>query len=91
MNEMEPPISLLQKRKQQLIARFLKGDEPFFLERHTEILDDYFCESFARSSVGPQMRVDKKPYAIIALGSYCLLYTSPSPRDRTRSRMPSSA
>ena len=24
-------------------------------------------------------------------GSGCLLYTSPSPRDRTRSRMPSSA
>ena len=29
---------------------------------------------------------------IIALGvEICLLYTSPSPRDRTRSRMPSSA
>ena len=26
-----------------------------------------------------------------ALGTSCLLYTSPSPRDRTRSRMPSSA
>ena len=26
-----------------------------------------------------------------AKGSNCLLYTSPSPRDRTRSRMPSSA
>ena len=25
------------------------------------------------------------------LYKYCLLYTSPSPRDRTRSRMPSSA
>ena len=25
------------------------------------------------------------------LSSHCLLYTSPSPRDRTRSRMPSSA
>ena len=25
------------------------------------------------------------------LFTYCLLYTSPSPRDRTRSRMPSSA
>ena len=25
------------------------------------------------------------------LGTICLLYTSPSPRDRTRSRMPSSA
>ena len=27
----------------------------------------------------------------MTLISYCLLYTSPSPRDRTRSRMPSSA
>ena len=26
-----------------------------------------------------------------ALSTTCLLYTSPSPRDRTRSRMPSSA
>ena len=33
--------------------------------------------SFARMSVREQLR--------------CLLYTSPSPRDRTRSRMPSSA
>ena len=28
---------------------------------------------------------------IIGLNIFCLLYTSPSPRDRTRSRMPSSA
>ena len=28
-------------------------------------------------------------YALVAYG--CLLYTSPSPRDRTRSRMPASA
>jgi len=27
----------------------------------------------------------------IEINSTCLLYTSPSPRDRTRSRMPSSA
>ena len=31
----------------------------------------------------PQSRIDQYPH--------CLLYTSPSPRDRTRSRMPSSA
>ena len=33
-------------------------------------------------------------FMIIASGTssrHCLLYTSPSPRDRTRSRMPSSA
>mgnify|MGYP003323956860 CR=1 FL=1 len=29
--------------------------------------------------------------AVAILANYCLLYTSPSPRDRTRSRMPSSA
>jgi len=27
----------------------------------------------------------------VVQGGVCLLYTSPSPRDRTRSRMPSSA
>ena len=29
--------------------------------------------------------------APVVLYGHCLLYTSPSPRDRTRSRMPSSA
>ena len=33
---------------------------------------------------------DKRP-PLINLQEACLLYTSPSPRDRTRSRMPSSA
>ena len=33
---------------------------------------------------------DPKNYDLVFL-SLCLLYTSPSPRDRTRSRMPSSA
>ena len=28
---------------------------------------------------------------VMVMASACLLYTSPSPRDRTRSRMPSSA
>ena len=30
-------------------------------------------------------------FVIDTLEKHCLLYTSPSPRDRTRSRMPSSA
>ena len=35
----------------------------------------------------------KKPFTIVMPppNITCLLYTSPSPRDRTRSRMPSSA
>ena len=30
-------------------------------------------------------------HPVLILPGFCLLYTSPSPRDRTRSRMPSSA
>ena len=33
----------------------------------------------------------KKKTTLASQISYCLLYTSPSPRDRQRSRMPSSA
>ncbi|MBW2645457.1 MAG: [protein-PII] uridylyltransferase [Deltaproteobacteria bacterium] len=70
MNKQESPVSVLREKKELLISRFLKGDEPCFLERHAEILDDYFRESFAESSVGPRMRMNKNPYAIIALGGY---------------------
>ena len=40
-----------------------------------------------------KMRIDGEDERVIAYGWHCdcLLYTSPSPRDRTRSRMPSSA
>ena len=32
-----------------------------------------------------------KPIKVLELSEVCLLYTSPSPRDRQKSRMPSSA
>ena len=35
--------------------------------------------------------VAQQLHAALTLTEDCLLYTSPSPRDRTRSRMPSSA
>ena len=38
-----------------------------------------------------EVATDIESYKIAGLGRSCLLYTSPSPRDRTRSRMPSSA
>jgi len=67
---MESPVDQLQRRKRHLVSQFLAGKEPQFPIRHAEILDDYFRESFARSSVGPRMRMDKNPYAFIALGGY---------------------
>ena len=49
-----------------------------------------------KTSLGNGHRVHKNHPIINTLGELdylnsCLLYTSPSPRDRTRSRMPSSA
>ena len=35
------------------------------------------------------LNINGKP--LLSYPCFCLLYTSPSPRDRTRSRMPSSA
>ena len=35
--------------------------------------------------------IDKSKMRVGGMVKNCLLYTSPSPRDRTRSRMPSSA
>ena len=43
---------------------------------------------------GKPWNEDNREHLIIELGDllwYCLLYTSPSPRDRQKSRMPSSA
>ena len=43
-------------------------------------------EAFAKGAKGRGIKV-----IIAAAGMACLLYTSPSPRDRQKSRMPSSA
>ena len=53
-----------------------------------------FPEEFRQESFkvdGCQAQVWLVPYLKDGKLCFCLLYTSPSPRDRTRSRMPSSA
>ena len=60
----------LRKRRLQLEDDFLSGKEMDFLLLHTRILDDYFCETFEHSIVGPRIGINKNPYAIIALGGY---------------------
>ena len=42
-------------------------------------------------SMVPALRFEGWEWLVAVLSMPCLLYTSPSPRDRTRSRMPSSA
>ena len=64
------------------------------LSHHSLIDIDLKCEG--DTNVDLHHSVEDTAYAIAlainkALDDNCLLYTSPSPRDRTRSRMPSSA
>ena len=67
----------------EIERKFLVVSENYkknILSKHN-IRQGYLCVEPKRSV---RIRIiDKK--------GYCLLYTSPSPRDRTRSRMPSSA
>jgi [protein-PII] uridylyltransferase len=67
---MKSAVQELQKKREALVARFLEGRAPDFVERHAEILDDYFQESFAMSSVGPRIHIEKNPCVLVALGGY---------------------
>ena len=58
----------------------------------------YLAAAAARRDRGPVVLVDADPQGATAewydadpMDGVCLLYTSPSPRDRQKSRMPSSA
>ena len=60
----------------------------------SEVLPDYCRETNAVLFIDDAHKLTGRKLEIArlcVLSSNCLLYTSPSPRDRTRSRMPSSA
>ena len=57
------------------------------MEAAGKVVSNIHYEIYDKTKVGMTLiDLDK-----IAKNIICLLYTSPSPRDRTRSRMPSSA
>ena len=62
------------------MKRALQSDERIDLDRLNEM-----------PTTGNGFKIFGWAISAIILGSICLLYTSPSPRDRQRSRMPSSA
>jgi len=79
----------------------LQDDDPYRLQYRNDAFDvdrelPLVATSNGPSQTGADAARDRVPDAIAALNfderiNACLLYTSPSPRDRTRSRMPSSA
>ena len=72
-----------------------KDNLDFWVAPNAVVIGDVSLKKNASVWFGSVLRGDNDP---IILGensniqdNSCLLYTSPSPRDRTRSRMPSSA
>ena len=75
--------------------RVLKGNTQIFKQIDINTTQQWSLESFDFSN-DPDFEITSTTTFKFELLSYdrvgnCLLYTSPSPRDRTRSRMPSSA
>ena len=52
---------------------------------------DFVCSATAQGIAALNVQFDVPVIFCVLTDNTCLLYTSPSPRDRTRSRMPSSA
>ena len=64
----------------------------FRLRQPSEDKVNEIAESISQVGLINPITIDKNKNLLAGFHRYlCLLYTSPSPRDRTRSRMPSSA
>ena len=61
--------------------------------RYRELCESYQCQSkiFTKPAGGLRNKLGSPDLTIFFTNTICLLYTSPSPRDRYASRMPSSA
>ena len=82
------PISELQRLTVSLRGGFEQKDGCLVFH-FTGQLDAYSEKQFMEY-VGDVLKANKLP-AVLDLSKICLLYTSPSPRDLSTSRMPSSA
>ena len=73
------------------IADALRGKHKPFFSPHVDTGDFVIVVNAEKIHVSGNKDKDKMYHHHTGYPGGCLLYTSPSPRDRTRSRMPSSA
>ena len=72
--------------------RLIVGDTiSVVIKNVPEMSGEYTVDDMGRVDLPYIGKVKASGQAPLTLAKICLLYTSPSPRDRTRSRMPSSA
>ena len=77
-----------------LLIQSIRDNDPVIFMEHKNLYDtsgDVPDESYSIPFGEANFTREGKDLTFIAMGQTCLLYTSPSPRDATLSRMPSSA
>ena len=80
-NKKTVSANLRESRGQDLVRRLI--------ETADVLVENFKPGTLEKWDLAPDVLHETNPGLVIA--RVCLLYTSPSPRDRTRSRMPSSA
>ena len=70
-----------------LVSEEMLNNEAIRITKPVEGKPDEVASKLLKESIGTGKTLFSEP----ALRKVCLLYTSPSPRDRQKSRMPSSA
>ena len=73
------------------MLKYIEEANELFPQKPYELGAKKSREIFAKHSKSLELKRTKDISVINDFFLSCLLYTSPSPRDRTRSRMPSSA
>jgi [protein-PII] uridylyltransferase len=69
-NQASDPAGVLKQARDQLFESAWKWEPPEFIRAHAELFDAYFRQCFAASRVGPELAINRNPYAVIALGGY---------------------
>ena len=70
MNIEDNRATVLSQERNALLSQLPHLKTQIFMERHTQIIDEYFRDRFETSMVGPHLGIAKNPYVFIALGGY---------------------
>ena len=85
----------LTKELAKEFTKYLKGGEFVFLYGEMGVgkttFVKYFINEYQKINNLTQTEITSPTFSLLNEYQVCLLYTSPSPRDATLSRMPSSA
>ena len=67
---MQKSATQLKQNRDQLNAAYHRMTATAYIRENARLLDDYFLETFVKSSVGPQLNQNRNPCALVALGGY---------------------